>query len=89
MTDTVRTIWPPPTAITPNLRFRARAFRRDLGVLARRRLRAVTENERDARLAEAHRLIKLAEELYERADELVKQAEELLPPDDVPPEADA
>ena len=49
---------------------------------------AVGDDEDHAgRLAEAQRLIKLAEELYERADALVKQAEELLPPDDLPSEA--
>lgn len=52
------------------------------------RLMTADDEDRDARLTEARRLIKLAEELYERADQLVKQAEELLPSDDVQPEKD-
>lgn len=78
----------PPLFITQSLRDRAGELRRELDTLLLR-LMAADDEDRDARTQEARRLIKLAEELYERADELVKQAEELLPPDDVPPETDA
>ena len=76
----------PPLFITQSLRDKAGELRSDLDTLLLRLMTA--DEDGDARLAEARRLIKLAEELYERADALVKQAEELLPPDDVPPEAE-
>ena len=66
---------------------KAVALRSELNTLILR-LMAADHEDRDARVAEARRLIKLAEELYERADELVKRAEELLPPDDVTPAAE-
>ena len=76
----------PPLFIPQSLRDKAGELRGDLDTLILRLMTA--DEEGNARLAEARRLIKLAEELYERADALVKQAEELLPPDDVPPEAE-
>jgi non-homologous end joining protein Ku len=72
---------------TTQRRPKAVALRSELNTLILR-LMAADDEGRDARVAEARRLIKLAEELYERADELVKQAEELLPPDEVLPEAE-
>lgn len=77
----------PPLFITESLRDRADELRSGLDRLMLR-LMTADDEDRDARLTEARRLIKLAEELYERADLLVKQAEELLPSDDVPPEKD-
>ena len=76
----------PPLFITQSLRDKAGELRSDLDTLILRLMTA--DEDGDARLSEARRLIKLAEELYERADALVKQAEELLPPDDVLPEAE-
>ena len=76
----------PPLFIPQSLRDKAGELRGDLDTLILRLMTA--DEEGNARLAEARRLIKLAEELYERADALIKQAEELLPPDDVPPEAE-
>ena len=77
----------PPLFITQSLRHKAGELRSDLDTLILR-LMTADDEDRDARLAEARRLIKQAEELYERADALVKQAEELLPADDVPAEAE-
>lgn len=77
----------PPLFITESLRDRADELRSGLDRLMLR-LMTADDEDRDARLTEARRLIKLAEELYERADQLVKQAEELLPSDDVQPEKD-
>ena len=48
------------------------------------RLSSAGDDDYGVRLKEARRLVKLAEELYERADELVKQAEDFLPADEVP-----
>jgi len=52
-------------------------------------LSASSDDEQAAKLTEASRLIKLAEELYERANELVRQAEALLPPDDTVEDLDS
>lgn len=79
----------PSAFITENLRGRAAGLRSELDTLSVRLMAVDGDEDRADRLAEARRLIKLAEELYERADALVKQAEELLPADDVVPEAES
>ena len=72
-----------PVLVTQNLRNSSNTLRREIQELTHR-LSASDDEDRLGRLVEAARLLKLAEELYERADKLVKQAEELFPPDDRP-----
>ena len=85
MIPTPRTVPPPSIAIQHDgIRARAHALRSAIDHVIR--LSASSDDDQNARMKEARRLIQLAEELYERANALVRQAEELLPPDDDTPE---